>query len=136
MLLDIPHFHSFIEIIVCFSGRVNCFLNGQNFDFGEGDIVIVFPNQVHNYSMVKNGEFMVFNFSPEFTPDMKNYFKYNLPEHSKINMDESEHLKSLFYSLRDNYDSNVENSDSLLIGYLNMVMFYMRTLLGKFRFQA
>ena len=130
MLTDIPHFHSDIEMIVCFSGRANCFLNGQNFDFGEGDIVMVFPNQAHNYSMVENGEFMVVTFYPDLIPNMKNYFKHNLPERSKINMDESEHLKSLFYSLRDNYDKKAENSDSLLIGYLNMVMFYMRPLLG------
>ncbi len=30
-LTEIPHFHSELEMIVCFSGKVNCFLSGQNF---------------------------------------------------------------------------------------------------------
>ncbi|MEE1244652.1 MAG: AraC family ligand binding domain-containing protein [Acutalibacteraceae bacterium] len=60
-LSNLPHFHSELEMIVCFSGKVNCFLSGQNFDFGAGDIVLAFPNQVHKYRMIENGDYMFYD---------------------------------------------------------------------------
>lgn len=129
-LSEVPHFHTEVEMIVCFSGKVNCFLTGQNFDFGAGDVVLVFPNQVHNYRMIENGEFLAIIFYPELIPNMTAYFRANLPERSKVNFNESEELKRVLFSLKDNYDEEVENSESQLIGYLNLAMFFMKPLLG------
>lgn len=129
-LSEVPHFHSELEMTVCFSGRVNCFLSGQNFDFGAGDIVLAFPNQVHNYKMIENGEFLVIIFYPELIPNMINYFKSCLPEQLKVNFNESDKLKNLLFSLKDKYDGTIDNSESLLIGYLNLAMFLMKPLMG------
>ena len=129
-LSEIPHFHSELEMAVCFSGKVNCFLSGQNFDFGAGDIVLVFPNQAHNYKMIENGEFLVIIFYPELIPNMINYFKSCLPEQLKVNFNESDKLKNLLFSLKDKYDKTIDNSESLLIGYLNLAMFLMKPLMG------
>ena len=129
-LSEVPHFHSELEMAVCFSGKVNCFLSGQNFDFGAGDVVLVFPNQAHNYKMIENGEFLVIIFYPELIPNMINYFKSCLPERLKININESDELKNVLFSLKDNYIEEVDNSESLLIGYLNLAMFLMKPLMG------
>lgn len=129
-LSEVPHFHAELEMIVCFSGKVNCFLSGRNFDFGAGDIVLVFPNQVHNYKMIENGEFLIIIFYPDLIPNMKSYFKSNLPKQLKVNFNESDKLKNILFSLRDNYDETVDNSASLLIGYLNMAMYFMKPMLG------
>lgn len=129
-LSEVPHFHPELEMIVCFSGKANCFLSGKNFDFGAGDVVLVFPNQVHNYNMIKNGEFLVITFYPDLIPYMKYYFKHNLPKRPKVNFNESEELKKIIFSLKDNYDETVDNSESLLIGYLNMAVFFMKPMLA------
>lgn len=129
-LQEVPHFHSELEMAVCFSGKVNCFLSGQNFDFGAGDVVLVFQNQGHNYKMIENGEFLVIIFYPELIPNMINYFKSCLPERLKININESDELKNVLFSLKDNYIEEVDNSESLLIGYLNLAMFLMKPLMG------
>lgn len=129
-LTEIPHFHSELEMIVCFSGKVNCILGGQNFDFGAGDIVLVFPNQVHNYKMLEDGEFLVIIFYPDLIPNMKSYFKSSLPERLKVNFNESDKLKNVMFSLKDNYDETVDNSESLLIGCLNIAMYFMKPILG------
>lgn len=125
-LTAIPHFHTELEMIVCFSGKSNVFLSGKNFDLEAGEVLLVFPNQVHKYKNVEDGEFLVIVFSGDIIPNMKSWFKSTLPEREKINFNEFEKLKNLFISLRDNYDSRVDNSDSLLIGYLNMAMYYMK----------
>ena len=129
-LQEVPHFHSELEMAVCFSGKVNCFLSGQNFDFGAGDVVLVFQNQGHNYKMIENGEFLVIIFYPELIPNMINYFKSCLPEQLKVNFNESDKLKNLLFSLKDKYDKTIDNSESLLIGYLNLAMFLMKPLMG------
>ena len=130
-LSEVPHFHLELEMIVCFSGKVNCFLSGQNFDLGAGDIVLVFPNQVHNYKMIESGEFLVVIFYPELIPNMTSYFKSCLPERLKININESNELKNVLFSLKDNYIKEVDNSESMLIGYLNLAMFLMKPLMGS-----
>ena len=130
-LSEVPHFHLELEMIVCFSGKVNCFLSGQNFDFGAGDIVLVYPNQVHNYRMIEDGEFLVIIFYPELIPNMTSYFKSCLPERLKININESNELKNVLFSLKDNYIKEVDNSESMLIGYLNLAMFLMKPLMGS-----
>ena len=129
-LSEVPHFHLELEMIVCFSGKVNCFLSGHNFDFGAGDIVLVFPNQAHNYKMLEDGEFLVITFYPELIPNMISYFKSCLPEQLKVNFNESDELKDILFGIKERYKETVDNSESLLIGYLNMAMFYMKPLLG------
>lgn len=129
-LMGLPHFHTELEMIVCFSGRANCFLSGQNFDFEAGDVILVFPNQVHNYRMIEDGDFLIISFCAEMIPHMKSYFKSNIPERLKVNFSESDRLKKLFLSLKDNYVISVDNSESLLIGYLNIAMFLLKPLLG------
>ena len=130
-LSEVPHFHSELEMAVCFSGKVNCFLSGQNFDFGAGDIVLFYPNQVHNYRMIEDGEFLVIIFYPELIPNMTSYFKSCLPERLKININESNELKNVLFSIKDNYIKEVDNSESMLIGYLNLAMFLMKPLMGS-----
>ena len=128
-LSNLPHFHSELEMIVCFSGKVNCFLSGQNFDFEAGDIVLAFPNQVHKYRMIENGEFLIIVFHPDLFPNLKKYFKRNLPSRLKINLNESDELKNILFFLKENYNEAVDNSETLLIGCLNMAMYYMKPLL-------
>ena len=127
--MQLPHFHFELEMIVCFSGKVNCFVNGQNFDLSSGNIVIVFPNQVHNYVMIEEGDFLIITFYPDIIPNMKSFFKNNLLKHSKVSFKESDKLNDLLFSLKNNYDKNVDNSETQLIGYLNIIMFYLTPLL-------
>lgn len=128
-LSQIPHFHFELEMIVCFSGKVDCFLNGQSFDLSSGDILIVFPNQVHNYLMVENGNFLIITFYPDLIPNMKTFFNTNMPIQSKVSFEKSAALKQLVFALKEKYDETVDNSETQLIGYLNMIMFYLKPLL-------
>ena len=128
-LSQIPHFHFELEMIVCFSGKVDCFLNGQSFDLSSGDILIVFPNQVHNYLMVENGDFLIITFYPDLIPNMKTFFNTNMPIQSKVSFEKSAALKQLVFALKEKYDETVDNSETQLIGYLNMIMFYLKPLL-------
>ncbi len=130
VLLEYPHFHTQLEMIVCFSGKANCFLGERNFDFGAGDIILVFPNQPHQYRMIEKGDFLVITFCAETIPNMKSFFKRNLPERTKVNFSESDRLKELFLSLKNNYEISADDSETLLIGYLNIAMYLLKPLIG------
>lgn len=128
-LRELPHIHAECEIVVCYSGKASCFLGGNTSEIGEGDIVFVFPNQVHDYTMYENGKFLVMNFSSDLMPNMGNYFKVNLPKHPIINFSESDALKRLMLEFETAYDSRSEDADLLLLGYLSLAMFLMKPLI-------
>ena len=128
-LRELPHIHAECEIVVCYSGKASCFLGGNTSEIGEGDIVFVFPNQVHDYTMYENGKFLVMNFSSDLMPNMGNYFKVNLPKHPIINFSESDALKRLMLEFETVYDSRSEDADLLLLGYLSLAMFLMKPLI-------
>lgn len=44
-----PHMHIVIEMMYLLSGTVEVTVEGENFLLKEGDVLIVFPNQVHSY---------------------------------------------------------------------------------------
>ena len=128
-LSEISHLHAECELIVCYSGKAGCFLGGQRSEIGAGDVVFVFPNQVHDYIMYEDGEFLVASFNSDAMPNMGSYFKNNLPEHPIISFNESEPLKKLLLDFRNTYDSEQEDCELISLGYLSLAMFFMKPLL-------
>ncbi len=67
--LDYPiHVHRHMEIIAVCSGTADLYLNNKKFSVCEGDIVVVFPNQIHFYENSKDIKALVCMFSPENIP--------------------------------------------------------------------
>lgn len=129
-LTEIPHIHAECELIVCYSGKASCLLRGQSADIGAGDIIVVFPNQMHDYIMDEDGDFLVATFNSDAMPNMENYFKNNLPERPIISFNESEELKKLMLYFRATFESKIEDTELLLIGYLSLAMFHIKPLLA------
>ena len=50
------HFHSVLELGVCFSGRGTCVVEGERMPFEQGDVQVVFPFQRH-LSRSEGGEY-------------------------------------------------------------------------------
>ena len=128
-LRELPHIHAECEIVVCYSGRATCFLGGGVYEIGEGDMAIIFPNQVHDYIMQEDGKFSVMNFSPDLIPDMGNYFKSNLPKCPVINFNESDKLKRLVLEFGEAYNNGLEDAEIFLLGYLSFALFFMKPML-------
>lgn len=61
------HLHKDIEILYCLSGKIKIFLDGRQFDFTKGDMILINAGEVHNIfgaSEDKNS-YIVIKFSPE-----------------------------------------------------------------------
>ncbi len=79
-----PHFHTFIEILYCTSGRFNLFLDGKGYTFTEGDMVVINAMEVHYTLSASEGvnQYVVILFEPELLyTTSQNIFeaKYVLP---------------------------------------------------------
>ena len=63
-LLPEPHIHSHLELIYLKSGYATAILDNKEYDLGEGDCLLVFPNQIHFYHVKKTLEGYMMIFSP------------------------------------------------------------------------
>lgn len=61
------HIHNYIEIIYALSGKYQILLNNKNHSFGEGDMVLINSNEIHNIFSISEGKnrYIVLKFEPE-----------------------------------------------------------------------
>ena len=60
------HLHEYIEILYCTRGEYTACLNGNNYDFSEGDMVIINSREVHSFfGKEKDGAYICIRFLPE-----------------------------------------------------------------------
>ncbi|MDD5602584.1 MAG: AraC family transcriptional regulator [Eubacteriales bacterium] len=88
------HIHDFIEIIYALSGEYQILLNTKEYFFGEGDMVLINSNEIHNIVSLHKGnnQYAVVKFEPEliYTASQSLFeVKYILP----FIMKESTHQK-------------------------------------------
>ncbi|MBP1753981.1 MAG: AraC family transcriptional regulator [Firmicutes bacterium] len=61
------HIHNYIEIIYALTGKYQILLNNKDYSFGEGDMVLINSNEIHNIFSVSPGinRYIVVKFEPE-----------------------------------------------------------------------
>lgn len=124
-LYEVPHIHSDFELIFCIKGEAEAFINNDKYILHEGNGVFVFPNQMHLYKTVKNGEFCVVVFKPEVIPLLSNKLLSCTIKKHLFNYDNCETIVKLINDIRDNYDVGIDNSALQLTGYINFLLFYI-----------
>lgn len=93
MLTELPHFHNEIEVIFMIKGQSMTSVNYSQFLLKEGELLFVFPNQVHFYNDLSptiDATILIFspNMCPEFTPQLSEY----LPENPVVSFNKSPEL--------------------------------------------
>lgn len=123
-LIRRPHFHPEIEMIICIDGKAEAVLNGNVHRFERGDICLIFPNQMHYYNVMECGEFMVIIFYPEIVPCIKQLFSNSMLADPIICYNKNKELKNKIYELKDCSIPQEDNLETLLTGYINLIMYY------------
>ena len=80
LLHPFPHLHSEIEIIYVIKGNSYAYIDQNKYEINEGDMLIVFPNQIHYYEDYSQGEYFILIFSPDILFDLKSLIYNNLPD--------------------------------------------------------
>lgn len=88
-----PHFHNAVEIVLMVKGQTEATVNYTRYLLHEGELLMVFPNQVHFYNdltPIINAPILVF--PPELCPDFVTQLSEYLPENPVISFDKSPEL--------------------------------------------
>ena len=73
------HFHYHAELIISFEGSFDAEVDGERFRVNEGEGVIVFPYQTHQYFAVDSKSALVMLLHPERNMKFYEYFEDKLP---------------------------------------------------------
>lgn len=80
-----PHLHYHIEFFYLLEGRVSVWVDSVEHTVEAGDLMIAFPNQLHQYRRVADTpeRYLLFIISPDMMPEFTTIFNSTLP-HSPV----------------------------------------------------
>ena len=80
-----PHLHYHIEFFVLLEGEVTVWVDSVQYTVRAGDLMIAFPNQLHQYSSDPGSpeKYLLFVVSPDLVPEFADIFNSTLP-HSPV----------------------------------------------------
>ncbi|MDD6800611.1 MAG: AraC family transcriptional regulator [Firmicutes bacterium] len=123
--LNFPmHLHKAFELIAVTEGEMTVCVDKQSYTVNAGEAVLVFPHQVHSMETVRHSKNFLIIFAPEYIKAFVPFCLNNTPKYSvfkpseelwqKLKQlqkeDSTLHIKSVLYSLADEFDRKAEYS--------------------------
>lgn len=93
-----PHLHHHMELLYISQGEMDIIINDEQHHASSGDVVFVFPNQIHAFTDLTPMSGHIIIASPDDFPEFVSLFKSNLPT-SPILHPESKEIHNLFRSI-------------------------------------
>lgn len=78
---SLTHLHNTVEVTYVKKGNLSISVDWKNYNLKNGDFVIIFPNQVHNYvdEYSPDNEYYTINITPETIVRYNNLFQTKIP---------------------------------------------------------
>ncbi|MBR5323063.1 MAG: AraC family transcriptional regulator [Clostridia bacterium] len=113
------HFHHQVEVVYMLKGECTAIVEGEEFLLRSGDILTVFPNQIHEYKDGKNEEFFIAIFRPETLPDYRDLF-YNMVPVNKVYSTENKNELLLYLARKmpEMYEKENRYKEAIYKGFL------------------
>lgn len=75
------HFHDYMELLYCYHGVFEIYIDGKSVLFKKGDLLVIHPKEVHKIDALEGGSYIVLRFDPEIIYNILEYheYKYYLP---------------------------------------------------------
>ena len=115
----ISHLHHHIELGFVKSGRTRVSVDSNEYEVGAGDIVVVFPNQIHRFETVERENYVLLLVNPDILPELNKQFTTTLPISNLIKgaaLDPE--LLSLIERISEAYFGNEPYKEAITRGYL------------------
>lgn len=113
------HLHYQIEMAVVFEGHTHLTVDSAEYEVNGGDILIVFPNQIHEFRTVDRERFVLLKINPDVLPELLGQFTSSLP---RSNLAKGaawdEDLSRLIFQISDTYYGQEPLREVILRGYL------------------
>jgi AraC-like DNA-binding protein len=113
------HLHYHIELAMLKKGRTRVTVDSTVYNVEAGDIIVVFPNQIHRFETLEKEEFILMILNPDIISEFAKQFTTSMPESNLIkggalNAD----LSQLAQKISDSYYGDEKYKDTILRGYL------------------
>ena len=95
-LSPLAHLHKELEVIYVRKGKSVAYADKNSYLLNAGDMFITFPNQVHYYRTVQDGEYMVLIFSPDIIFGCSSEISKSVPDKNYFSSLDAGELKTLF----------------------------------------
>jgi len=79
-----PHFHKHIEMVAVLKGEVDAVISGKFYRLFENDVLITFPNEVHEYTDIGETDSIVVIFDSGVLPEYRENLDNFRPQSSAI----------------------------------------------------
>ena len=123
------HLHQHIELVILKKGHSQFTVDTQIYDAEAGDLVVIFPNQIHSIKTLEPEEFMIMIVNPDIMPEYAKQFASFVPESNLLKgVDKDPELMDIANSISKIHYSDIPFRNDILRGYL---LTFFGKLLGK-----
>ena len=78
------HLHHHIEFFLLLDGHSRATVDTDTYDVLPGDLLMVFPNQIHRYEEIKRERYILFIINPDLMPEFDTVFSRGVPRSAVI----------------------------------------------------
>lgn len=118
-LSPVAHLHKELEVIYVKRGKSVAYADKNSYLLNTGDMFISFPNQVHYYKTIQQGEYLVMIFSPDILYGLSAEISKSIPDKNYFSSSENTEIKDIIDRL---YFADSSYKSIAVSGYLNVIM--------------
>ncbi len=78
------HLHYHLELLCLLRGQTRAYVDSCEYLIEEGDIFLVFPNQIHRFETTEKEKYLLFVINPDLMPELSRLFTSSLPISSVV----------------------------------------------------
>ncbi|MBQ7320157.1 MAG: AraC family transcriptional regulator [Clostridia bacterium] len=96
------HLHYHLEFFYLLEGQSRVYVDSAVYDVFPGDLLLVFPNQIHRFECVSPERYLLFIINPDMMPELEGAFLHRTPTQAIIrNVKDDPYLLSLMHLLAE-----------------------------------
>ncbi len=113
------HLHYHLEMVYMLEGSTHCAVDTGEYQLESGDVLLVFPNQVHRYDPAEKERYLLFIINPDLLPELSRYFSGGTPSSPIIHgVGNDPEMHRLFLMLGQTDTLPGDYRDAIIKGYL------------------
>ncbi len=113
------HLHYHLELVYMIEGCTTCAVDTGEYTIESGDVMLVFPNQVHRYDPAENEKYLLFIVNPDLLPELSRSFSGAAPTSPIVRgVGNDPYMHELLMTLSHTEDMPADYRDAITKGYL------------------
>ena len=113
------HLHYHLELVYMLDGCTNCAVDTGEYTLQSGDVLLVFPNQVHRYDPAEKEKYLLFIINPDLMPELSRSFSGVAPTSPLVHgVGNDPYMHELLMTLSRTEQMPADYRDAITKGYL------------------